>query len=353
MLLADAPEQVFGIFKLLSYPHRFGNDHGDGIERAFTTDLDPVGRTIVDVGLLDCHAVVDAVRRGFVVHAFEPVPSYMANCRRMLKRNSFVDAPISAGTPLLPARWHNRQREILNRRPSPRDGFAFLYAAALSNVTMGAVPFYEAGGSSSFASRGIRKHNITRIEVPVIRLDDAVDENLWLLKVDTQGHEWHVFSGASRLFARRTVAHVLTEFDPRLLRRQQVRSRLGAAHFTTRPVSVQTDAHRLGTHRLAHIARSHACASHPAAPTHTPSGAPPRAGGAARSDTRAQGRGLRLSRPARRLERERRSVGPWQGPPARRRRIRPGDGAARAGCACARQCDAHRATLVGKGRGQL
>jgi len=222
MLLADAPEQVFGIFKLLSYPHRFGNDHGDGIERAFTTDLDPVGRTIVDVGLLDCHAVVDAVRRGFVVHAFEPVPSYMANCRRMLKRNSFVDAPISAGTPLLPARWHNRQREILNRRPSPRDGFAFLYAAALSNVTMGAVPFYEAGGSSSFASRGIRKHNITRIEVPVIRLDDAVDENLWLLKVDTQGHEWHVFSGASRLFARRTVAHVLTEFDPRLLRRQQV-----------------------------------------------------------------------------------------------------------------------------------
>ena len=51
-----------------------------------------------------------------------------------------------------------------------------------------------------------------------MRIDEIIDEDIWLLKVDAQGHEVHALSGASSLLASRVVSHIFTEFAPRLLR---------------------------------------------------------------------------------------------------------------------------------------
>jgi FkbM family methyltransferase len=115
-------------------------------------------------------------------------------------------------------------RKDLYKHRQNATGFAILYQAAVSDASSAGVNFtVGAGGSSSLhlsveASIRLGKKDASRVPVPVIRLDDAVDEDLWLLKMDTQGNEAKVLAGATRLFERRTVAHVFTEFTPRLLR---------------------------------------------------------------------------------------------------------------------------------------
>ena len=61
------------------------------------------------------------------------------------------------------------------------------------------------------------------------------------------GNEGNVLTGATRLFARRTVAHVLSEFDPRLIRRsgttpRAIIERLHAAGFICFDVRNPTNA---------------------------------------------------------------------------------------------------------------
>ena len=86
------------------------------------------------------------------------------------------------------------------------------------------------GGSSTLtqppATRLVPPSQRNRhIDVPVVRIDDVVHEDVWLLKMDLQGYEWHALSGASRLFTTHTVAHVFTEYTPRLLRAAGVHPR--------------------------------------------------------------------------------------------------------------------------------
>jgi hypothetical protein len=239
--MATSPLQIHALFKLLTQP-RFQSDRaGDHFDVAFTTDgVASAGRTIVDVGLHDCASVAFAVARGFVVHGFEPVPEHMTACHEKLRAGTYVNAPVmdlASGALALPA-WRAQQRELLRGATlNATSGFAFLYQAAASNVSSVESSFTAgAGGSSGFSmpleeakARGRANStcagantlckNPRRISVPVLRLDDAIDEDLWALKMDTQGHEGHALLGASRLFARRAVAHTFLEFDPKLMRR--------------------------------------------------------------------------------------------------------------------------------------
>lgn len=229
-----APVQVSPLLKLLQLSA--GDKYGDAVDRAWTSGVDPTGRTIVDVGLHGCEAVAEAVRAGFLVHGFEPAPAHMANCHRLLPPDKRYDAPVEdlASGKLTSLQWWAKQRLILHTGvgappASSRAGagFAFLYQAALSNTSSVGRPFtVGAGGSSSLhmpvneaIAQGKLASEVKRVTVPVLRLDEAVDEDLWLLKMDTQGNEGHVLAGSAGLFMRRTVAHVLSEFDPRLLRR--------------------------------------------------------------------------------------------------------------------------------------
>jgi len=236
------PLQVSPLLKMLLLHH--GDKYGDGADRSWILGINPTGRVIVDIGLHDCNAVVDAVREGFIVHAFEPAPAHMANCHAKLAPEQRMDAPVAqlVSGALAPADWWTNVRKDLYKHRQNATGFAILYQAAVSDASSAGVNFtVGAGGSSSLhlsveASIRLGKKDASRVPVPVIRLDDAVDEDLWLLKMDTQGNEAKVLAGATRLFERRTVAHVFTEFTPRLLREagsqpRQVLEHLQAAGF--------------------------------------------------------------------------------------------------------------------------
>jgi FkbM family methyltransferase len=126
-----------------------------------------------------------------------------------------MDAPVAqlVSGALAPADWWTNVRKDLYKHRQNATGFAILYQAAVSDASSAGVNFtVGAGGSSSLhlsveASIRLGKKDASRVPVPVIRLDDAVDEDLWLLKMDTQGNEAKVLAGATRLFERRTVAH--------------------------------------------------------------------------------------------------------------------------------------------------
>ena len=212
----DMPLQVSPLLKLLLM--RRGDQFGDDSDRAWTDDgIDPTGRTIVDVGLHGCDAVVDAVRGGFVVHGFEPAPAHMANCHQKLNRSQFHDAPVAQLVlgKLAPGEWWAMQRRLLQSRASEtakgqRAGFAFLYQAALSNESAVGQDFtVGAGGSSSLhmplkEAKARGKKGAQRVSVPVLRLDEAVDEDLWLLKMDTEVNSQRSHSSRHALTRLRT-----------------------------------------------------------------------------------------------------------------------------------------------------
>lgn len=215
----SGPTQIFSLFKLLSYPVLAGNQHGDGMDEAFTR-VDPRGRSIIDAGLHDCKALVAAVRRGFVVHGFEPVPEHMANCRRHLRPTEYVDVDVASPASLAAARLRR-----LAHNASGGEGLGLLYLAAVGNATRTALMRFG-GASSTLASRPVRSRTLgSKVEskedhqhsVHVVRIDEVVRESVWLLKLDVQGFEWHALDGASRLFRDFPVAHVMTEYTPRLL----------------------------------------------------------------------------------------------------------------------------------------
>ena len=220
------PTQIFSLFKLLSYPN-VGDIHGDGMDLAFTR-VPTKGRTIVDCGLHDCNSLIAMVKSGFLVHGFEPVASHMANCHRQLSSHQYLNVDVSSPTAVEAARQRRHyKRAAAMRAPlleGNATGFAFLYQAAVGNAS-GTMPIFGRGGSTTLTSAGDvgRKPQAGAQVVPVVRLEDFVHEDVWLLKMDLQGYEWHAISGATALFARHTVAHIFTEYTPRLLQQAGVR----------------------------------------------------------------------------------------------------------------------------------
>ena len=129
-----------------------GDKYGDGADRSWILGINPTGRVIVDIGLHDCNAVVDAVREGFIVHAFEPAPAHMANCHAKLAPEQRMDAPVAqlVSGALAPADWWTNVRKDLYKHRQNATGFAILYQAAVSDVSSAGVNFtVGAGGSSS------------------------------------------------------------------------------------------------------------------------------------------------------------------------------------------------------------
>lgn len=269
-LLADTPTQVFSLVKLL---RGFGDAHGDFLDEAFSTNLSSLHgrRVIVDCGLHLCEALAAAVNHGYIVHGFEPVPDHMANCHRLLKPTQYMDVDVSSKASLMHARAYGRklaqalrpaaapaprasssnesstssshqqqQHEHLRHNNNPHfRGFAFLYQAAVGNESGLTTTIKVHGGSTKlgtaadgtsascaelpttpnvYTSAPGGKMRPYCTNVTTVRIDDVVQEDLWLLKMDLQGYEWHALDGAARLFQRHTVAHVFTEFTPRLLR---------------------------------------------------------------------------------------------------------------------------------------
>ena len=101
---------------------------------------------------------------------------------------------------------------------------AYLYSTAVG-VTFGNVSLMRGDGftalSETFRWPGgkemLRARQAQRTSAPMIRLDQAVQSDVWLLKLDVQGYELHALEGAAALLRNFTVAHVYSEFNPRFL----------------------------------------------------------------------------------------------------------------------------------------
>ncbi len=51
------------------------------------------------------------------------------------------------------------------------------------------------------------------VDVPIVRTDDIIQEDVYLLMIDVQGYEYFALQGASKLFERNVVRQLIFEVD--------------------------------------------------------------------------------------------------------------------------------------------
>ena len=73
------------------------------------------------------------------------------------------------------------------------------------------------GPTSSLVQVGKLKQKEKAV-VPVFRVDQVIQEDVFLFKIDTQGFEHYVLEGASKLFENYAVRQVIFEVDPNLMK---------------------------------------------------------------------------------------------------------------------------------------
>jgi FkbM family methyltransferase len=172
---------------------------------------------VVDVGMFDgSDYTKPAAKGGHRVYAFEMGAPKIAVVAAWAAANnvSYQLLEPQPGQPLP----HFPDRRPATERPQ----LYLIHAAASSatgqatsirNVKDGAVDtlevdpkYYPCSGDSC-----------VKETVGVLRLDDVVDEDVWLLKIDTQGYDCHVLHGAERLLRTRRVQYVTYEFAPKVM----------------------------------------------------------------------------------------------------------------------------------------
>jgi FkbM family methyltransferase len=162
--------------------------------RLFRAHLAP-GARVLDLGANVGWFTVHAVLAGCEVHAFEPVP-WIAD---VLERNA-------------------RAAESMS------DGHAVIYRAAAGSVQGSAriaLAHSNLGDNRLLDASGSRPADMgagDELEIAVERVDDLVDGRVRVVKIDTQGSEWHALQGARTLLAASTEVALLLEFWPYALR---------------------------------------------------------------------------------------------------------------------------------------
>ena len=138
------------------------------------------GDICIDVGANYGLYTLLFAREATRVYAFEPNPAVHKVCRRAIALNDY-------------------QNVILDRR-------------AVSDES-GRAPFYvnRAHGYSALIPREFTTHII---DVERVRLDDLGLDRVDWLKIDVEGHEMAVLSGAQRLIARNPRIRLIVEFTP-------------------------------------------------------------------------------------------------------------------------------------------
>ena len=204
---------LFKLFKMMN------STHGSWEAYDMLTQAPTAGRnTVIDSGLGLCDGLIGAVKRGFIVHGFEPVPAHVEHCRRGLPAHSYYQVQLPhPSSP--PSAWQQVHRQI----PKPPDGrgFAYLYQAALGESNGFANMTVNLGWSTLLTKSraGGQQSRSPIIQIQVVTLDDVLDPELaiWLLKMDLQGFELRALRSAQGLLRHRRIAHVQPEVVPYLL----------------------------------------------------------------------------------------------------------------------------------------
>ena len=163
------------------------------------------GTLVVDIGLDKGVEFFAAIDSGFEVVGFEANPKTVEILSPKCQAMSNCQV-LDLATALLP----------LQRSP----GMSYLIEAGMSNKTGGNLTFYRNGPISSFVqAEGYANNKYPNASVSLFRLDDIIREDVWMLKVDTQGFDHFVLEGARRIFEDYTVRQLIFEVDPYLMHR--------------------------------------------------------------------------------------------------------------------------------------
>jgi len=161
---------------------------------------------VVDVGLDQGEEFFYAIQAGFEVVGFEANPGSFENLASKCSEIATCQVIENIDKVSLP----------LQRKP----GMSYLIQSAVGKER-GSVDFYPDGPTGSSAiPKNVDAGRI--IKVSVISLDEVIQEDVYLLKIDTQGFDYFVIQGAKNLFRDFTVRQVITEIDALLLGRNNV-----------------------------------------------------------------------------------------------------------------------------------
>jgi FkbM family methyltransferase len=162
--------------------------------RLFRAHLCP-GCKVLDLGANVGWFGVVAILAGCEVHCFEPVPAIADVCARNLER----------------ATKRGPGRGVLHRAAAGSSAGRARIALARSNFGDNRVLDERAGVPADLGG-------VETIEIDIVRVDDVVSGPFRVIKIDTQGSEWHALQGASRALASSREVALLMEFWPYALR---------------------------------------------------------------------------------------------------------------------------------------
>lgn len=162
---------------------------------------------IVDIGLDAGEEFFHAVSAGFEVVGFEANAGSFQNLATRCRGIATCKVIENIDQISLP----------LEREP----GMSYLIQSAVGKER-GTVDFFPNGptGTSAIPKHVVNTNQV--IQVSVISLDEVIQEDVYLLKIDTQGFDYFVLQGAKNLFQSFTVRQVITEIDALLLGRNKV-----------------------------------------------------------------------------------------------------------------------------------
>jgi FkbM family methyltransferase len=209
--------------KVLHFLKEAGLGIGNMQSPSFWDDVDNQRNLlIVDVGACDGKDwTAPAVqKRGHTVVAFEPVNA--VRFRNHIHANGlqsrFTQIPVKPGTmPEFPSSLQSPTSSIPTY-PLGGDGHIYFFEACVSNATS-TVEMFSSGELASLVSQDFYPDqtfgNGKSVNVPALRLDTIIAQDVHLLKIDTQGHEYGVLLGAQKLFENYRVNMVELEFWPK------------------------------------------------------------------------------------------------------------------------------------------
>ena len=179
---------------------------------------------IVDVGACDGGDwTIPAVqKRGHTVIAFEPVNAgrFRHNIVAHGLESKVTEIPVAPGS--LPEFPDTLLREApgstIPRYPLGGEGRIFFFEACVTNHT-GKVQMFSSQELASLVSQDFYNPegfgNMKSPDLPALRLDTIIAQDIHILKIDTQGHEYGVLMGAQGIFENHRVNMVELEFWPK------------------------------------------------------------------------------------------------------------------------------------------